>query len=257
MLKGELIVLAIRTLLVVDAEGFSRNRDSDLPGLHIEIRDAVAAACDRSGLSDTWKAVRFLESRGDGLLAALPQEAAVPLIHPFSDRLQDVLAESAQRLRALGLRLRLRVALHFGLVDDEHPVAPGISAATNDVCRLVDCEPLKAALRNSDPDVTFVAVIVSSEAFETFVRGGHTGLQPSQFTKIQAKVKQFDRPAFLYVPAPSECKLPEQSQVDGVPHTAASSPASGTSLKRVKVTGKAAQNIIGNQVGGSIWQERS
>ena len=112
-------------------------------------------------------------------------------------------AESAPQLRAGGLSLRLRAALHVGLVDDEHPVTAGISAATNDVSRLLDCEPLRMALRDSDPDVTFAAMIVSAEAFDMFVRGGHTGLPPSRFTKVRAQVKQFDRTAYLYVPVPS------------------------------------------------------
>lgn len=248
---------SIRTLLVVDAEGFSRHRDVELPGMHAEIRRIVECACERSGLGDTWKAMRFLQSTGDGVLAVLPLDAMVLLIHPFIDRLQDALAESAPGLRAHGLHLRLRVALHVGLVDDEHPVTAGISTATNDVCRLLDCEPLRAALRDSDPNVTFTAAIVSREAFEMFVRGGHTGLQPSQFTQVRAKVKQFDRSAFLYVPAPSRR---ERADDDLAPDKGTAPPApaptGGMSFGNVSVTGANAQNIIGSQ-GSGIRQERS
>jgi hypothetical protein len=251
------MVSAIRSLLVVDAEGFSRNRDVELPSLHTEIRRVVECACERSDLGGVWKAVRFLQSTGDGLLAVLPLDAMVQLIHPFTDRLQDVLAESAPRLRARGLRLRLRVALHAGLVDDEHPVTAGISTATNDVSRLLDCEPLRAALRDSDPDVTFAAVIVSAEAFEMFVRGGHTGLQPSQFTLGRAKVKQFDRPAHLYIPVHSQCERPDGAQRVAAPPARVPGPTGGMSLGNVSVTGDAAQNVIGNQVGGGIRQERA
>jgi hypothetical protein len=177
------------------------------------------------------------------------------LIHPFADHLQAVLAESAPRLRAEGLRLRLRVALHAGLVDDEHPVTAGISAATNDVSRLLDCEPLRAALRDSDPNVTFVAAVVSAEAFDMFVRGGHTGLPPSRFTQVRAKVKQFDRPAFLYVPTPSEGDRP----ADDVRPGAAGSrpaPAGGMSFGDISVSGHRSQNVIGSP-GGDIRQEMS
>lgn len=145
----------------MDAEGFTRNRDVDLPDLHTEVRHVIEAACERSGLAEAWKSVRFLQSTGDGVLAVLPLDAMGALIHPLLDRLQDVLAESAADLRARGLRLRLRVAVHFGLVDDEDPVTAGISTATNDVSRLLDCEPLRAALRDSDPDITFVAAVTS------------------------------------------------------------------------------------------------
>ena len=246
---------SIRTLLVVDTEGFTRHRDVDLPGLHVEMRRAVETACERSGLADAWKAVRFLQSTGDGVLAVLPLDAMTRLIHPFADHLQAVLAECAPRLRAGGSRLRLRVALHAGLVDDEHPVTAGISAATNDVNRLLDCEPLRAALRDSDPDVTYVAAVVSTEAFDIFVRGGHTGLSPSRFTQVRAQVKQFDRPAFLYVPTPSEGERPAG---DAGPGDAGPPPASGgsTSFGDISVSGRRSQNVIGSP-GGDVRQEMS
>lgn len=247
---------SIHALLVVDAREFSRHPDVELPGLHTEIRRVVERACEDSGLGDTWPAVRCLQSTGDGLLAVLPLDAMIPLIHPFSDRLQDALAESAPRLRARGLRLRLRLALHIGLVDDEDPVTAGISTATNDVNRLLDCEPLRNALTDSDPDLTFAAAIVSTEAFDMFVRGGHTGLRPSQFTRVRAKVKRFDRPAYLYVPAPSRREDTGSAPGAG-PDRPTTGPNGGISLGDVSVSGDAAQNVIGAHVHGDLRQDRS
>jgi hypothetical protein len=247
----------MRSLLVVDAEEFTRNRDVDLADLHSEIRRVVGAACERSGLAETWKAVRFLQGTGDGVLVALPHEAMVSLIDPFIDHLQDVLSEGASQLRARGLRLRLRIALHDGLVDDEHPVTAGISTATNDVSRLLDCDPLRAVLRDSDPTITYVVAIVSAEVFGRFVRGGHTRIPPGRFTKVRAEVKQFDQPAFLYVPTPSQR---EDAHADPPEDADASAPKpaprGGMSFGNISVTGANAQNVIGNQ-GGNIHQERS
>lgn len=247
---------SIRTLLVVDTEGFTRHRDVDLPGLHVEMRRAVESACERSGLADAWKAVRFLQGTGDGVLAVLPLDAMIQLIHPFADHLQAVLAEYARRLRADGLRLRLRVALHAGLVDDEHPVTAGISTATNEVSRLLDCEPLRAALRDSDPNVTFVALIISEETFNRFVRGGYTGLHASRFRKVRAKVKQFDQPAFLYVPIPSDLERPADVEPDDAGSAPARAPAGGMSFGNISVSGQGSQNVIGSQ-GGDIRQDMS
>lgn len=242
----------MRSLFVVDAEGFSRHPDAELPGMHTEIRNVVGRAAERSGLDGAWKAARFVQSTGDGLLVVLPLEAMIPLVHPFAEQLQETLAEAAPRLRSRDLRLRLRVALHVGLVDDEHPITAGISTATNEVCRLLDCEPLRAALRDSDPSVTLTALIVSSEAFEMFVRGGHTGLQPSRFQRVRAKVKQFDRPAFLYVPTPSYGADPE----DPPPAGGLDTPASPSgSPGGVSVTGDNTQSVIGVQA-RDIRQER-
>jgi hypothetical protein len=247
-----------RALLTVDAEGYSRNRDAELPVLHTKIRYAVECACEQSGLGEAWRGVRFLQSTGDGLLAVLPYDAAALLIYPFADRLQEALAQIAPQLRASGLSLRLRAAMHVGLVDDEDPVTGGISAATNDVSRLLDCEPLRAALRDSDPNITFAAMVVSAQAHDLFVRGGHTSLQPSQLTEVRATVKQFDQVAYLYVPVPS-CRVQSDDQPDAHVALGESLPASlgGVTVSRVSVTGNGSQNVIGNQVGGSIYQKRS
>lgn len=251
------MVPPFRTLLTVDAEGYSRNPDAELPTLHVRIRDAVGRACEQSGLHSTWQEVRVLQSTGDGLLAVLPIDATASLIYPFADRLQEDLAELAPDLRSRGLSLRLRVAVHMGLVDDENPVTGGISAATNDVSRLLDCEPLRAALRDSDPAATFSAMIVSAETFDQFVRGGHTGLQPTRFTRVRAQVKQFDRTAYLYVPVPSHRAPDDLRQPDTVSRNPSSAPQGGVSVSHVSVTGSGAQNVIGGHVGGSLRQQRS
>lgn len=226
-----------RTLLVVDAEEFSRNRDSELPRMHTEIRNILARACERSNLGGAWKNARFRQSTGDGILAVLPPDTTAALFHPFPDHLQDALATVAPRLRTRGVRLRLRVALHTGLVDDERPVTAGISTATTDVNRLLDCAPLRLALRDSDPDVTFTALIASAEAFEMFVRGGHTAVPPSRFTRVRAKVKRYDRPAYLYVPTPSVREHPDDEAPpdpdSGAPRPR---PAGGMSAGNVTVT---------------------
>ncbi|RFU40628.1 hypothetical protein DZF91_16160 [Actinomadura logoneensis] len=246
-----------RSLLVVDAAGFSRHPDARLPALHTEIRAALDAACEASGLGDLWRAADFRQSTGDGVLALLPHEATAALVHPFADRLQDVLAEAAPRLRAEGVSLRLRVAVHVGLVDDRHPVTAGIGTATNDVCRLLDSEPSRAALAGSDPDVTFAALIISSEVFDTYVRGGHVAaLPPSRFARVRAKVKQFDRPAYLYVPVPSTAPDAPASEPPG--RSPARPPApGGVSIDGLTLSGDGNQNVIGSWTGGDIRQERA
>jgi hypothetical protein len=249
------MIPSFRGLLVVDAEGFSRHPDAELPGLHAEIRRIVQETCERSGLLTVWQSLRVLQSTGDGLFAILPLEAMTSLIHPFSDHLQDILAETAPSLRARGVRLRLRVALHVGLVDDEDPETAGVSGATNDVHRLLDCQPLRDALLGSAPDVTFVATIVSSEVFDAYVRGGHTKLRPTQFTRVRATVKQFDRPAYLYIPVPSTREAGSDPAPDSSDHP--STPPADPHRSHVSVTGDGSQNVIGSHVRGGIRQKRS
>jgi hypothetical protein len=247
---------AYRALLVVDAEKFSSHRDSELRDVHLEIRHVLAAACETSGLGETWRAVRFMQPTGDGVLAALPYEAAPKLIDPFPRRLQEALAASAQKLRGRALRLRLRVALHIGLVDDEHPEAPGLSTAVIDVNRLLEAQPLRAALAESDPDVTFAAFIVSTDLFGDYVRGGRTGLRESQFTEVRVQVKEYERLAYLYVPTPSRVESPSPSAGDAA--AAVPSPTTGgVSVSGITIQGDGSRNAFGNTVGRDLRQEQS
>ncbi|MBA9003028.1 hypothetical protein [Thermomonospora cellulosilytica] len=192
-----------KALLAVDAEGFSTHSDAALPDLHLDIQETIGHTCMASGLAEAWASATFKESTGDGVLVILPLTALPRLVAPFASCLQNALAALAPRLRAKGVRLRVRVAVHVGPVDDRRTQAPGISKATIDVSRLLDSDSLRAALSNSDPDVTFVALLLSSEAFEYCVEGGRTSLRPSQFTRVEATAKQFHRPAYLHVPTPS------------------------------------------------------
>ncbi|MFD0856306.1 hypothetical protein ACFQ07_28965 [Actinomadura adrarensis] len=250
-----------RALLVVDAERFSAHPDVKLPDLHMEIRHALAEACHASGggLGEAWENARFMESTGDGVLAVLPHELSAALIDPFPRRLQDVLHDAAPGFRSRELRLRLRVALHVGLVDDERPDAPGISTATIDVNRLLDSDPLRDALKHSDPRVTFAAFMLSEDIFRHHVLGGRTGMRESQFTEVAVKVKQYSRPAYLYVPVPSTGH-PELRDRSTAPK-----PAQGASAPRpdretvsgITISGDGAQAAIGNTVGGDLRQQRS
>lgn len=244
-----------RALLVVDAERFSSHRDVELRDVHMEIRHVVAAACASSGLDETWRDVRFMESTGDGLLAALPYKAAPRLIDTFPRCLQEALAASAPRLRGRGLRLRLRVALHLGLVDDEHPQAPGVSTAAVDVNRLLNAQALRDALRESDPAVTFAVFILSADLFAAYVKGGRTSLQESQFTEVQVTVKEYERPAYLYVPTPSRLVTPSPPAGDD-PAPAPPPAPGGVSISGIKVSGDGSQNTFGNIVGGDLRLER-
>ncbi|MFI7534952.1 hypothetical protein [Streptosporangium sp. NPDC049376] len=234
-------------LLTVDAEKFSRHRDVDLPHLHMEIRRALSAACTACGLAETWESARFKESTGDGILAVLPGEAIPTLVDPFPARLQEALAAAAPELRARGLRLRLRAALHAGLVDDEREEAPGVSAATVTVCRLCDSEPLRDAIGGSDPDVTFAAFLLSDQVFRDYVAGGRTALRESQFTEVRVRMddKQFSETAYLRVPVPSAVAAP-------LPGTGAPARSDGTSISGVTINGRGSRNAFGNTVNGDF-----
>ena len=197
---------AFQVLLVVDAEQFSTHGDVELRDVSLAIREVLDEALRSSDLVETWRAARFVENTGEGILAVLPAESAPRLMDHFPRCLQEELAERASKPRARGLRLRLRVALHAGLEDDGDSVVPVCTAAI-DVNRPLDAEPLRAALKDSDPDVTFAAFIVSAKLFDTYVAGGWTRLRESQFTQVQVAAKDCGA-AYLYIPAPSPGRTP-------------------------------------------------
>ncbi|WP_157251406.1 hypothetical protein [Nonomuraea typhae] len=192
-----------RALLAADVEGFTAHPDVALPSVSLHLQQAIRGACEASGLGPTWDSLAFRVVKGDGVLAAFPIHALARLVDPFAAQVQRSLSAMMPTLRSRGIRLRLRLALHTGLLDDRRPGAPGVSAATNTVSRLLNSRPLYRALEASDPDTTFTALLLSSEVFENAVLGGRTALRPSQFTKVEATAKRFRRTAYLYVPTPS------------------------------------------------------
>jgi hypothetical protein len=77
---------------------------------------------------------------------------------------------------------------------------------TNDTFRLLDSKPIREKMDSSNPDVTFLAAIVSQHVFEDVVRAGYTtDLHPDRLEHVIAEVeeKEFAQPAWIYVPRPS------------------------------------------------------
>ncbi|OLF08589.1 ATP-binding protein [Actinophytocola xanthii] len=148
-----------------------------------------------------WEKCEY-EDRGDGALVLGPAELPKgPFIEGLPGALLAALAEH-NRTNRPQRRVRLRMALHAGEINyDEHGVT---STAINLAFRLLDAEPLKAELAGS-PDA--LAVIVSSWFFDEVVRHSD-GLDQDDFTPVQAKVKETDVGAWLYLPRPAPAGRP-------------------------------------------------
>lgn len=98
-------------------------------------------------------------------------------------------------------RIRLRMALHAGEINyDEHGVT---AAAINLTFRLLDSQPLKAALADS-PGV--LALIASSWFFDEVIRHS-TAADPAAYRQVRVHVKEsatvgwIGRPDYAYPPA--------------------------------------------------------
>ena len=132
------------------------------------------------------------EDRGDGLFVLVPAEVPKALL---AESLPPALVTA---LRAHNgrhpepERIRLRMALHAGEVHyDQHGVT---AVAVNLAFRLLDAQPLKAALAHS---AGVLAVIVSSWFFEEVVR--HSGTSPG-YRPVEVAVKETMTTGWICLP---------------------------------------------------------
>ena len=132
------------------------------------------------------------EDRGDGVFVLVPAEVPKALL---AKSLPPALV-TALRAHNDGHpgpeRIRLRMALHAGEVHyDQHGVT---AVAVNLAFRLVDADPLKAALTSSSG---VLAVIVSSWFFEEVVR--HGGAAPG-YRPVEVAVKETTTTGWICLP---------------------------------------------------------
>ncbi|MEJ3746283.1 hypothetical protein WEI85_23705 [Actinomycetes bacterium KLBMP 9797] len=147
----------------------------------------------------------LIQQGGDGELAILPpgtsERVVVSRLAPIVDRL---LREHNQGL-ASEAKVRLRIAVHQGLVHLDG--ANGFpSEAIVHVCRLVDSPQLKAMLRRF-PGAN-VALIISDSLYHDVVRH-YQDLRPEQFACVSARLpeKNFNATAWIYVPGENAAEL--------------------------------------------------
>ncbi|MEV6302272.1 hypothetical protein AB0M02_22840 [Actinoplanes sp. NPDC051861] len=139
------------------------------------------------------------QQAGDGELAILPPGASErTLVSKLSPTL-DRLLRQYNLGRTPDGRIRLRVAVHQGLVHvDGANGFPGEAVVT--VSRLIDSPALKDALKRRFPKAN-VALMVSDQLYADVVRE-YQDLRPDLFQRVLAELpeKEFSQPAWLYVP---------------------------------------------------------
>jgi len=182
-----------RTLVSVDVRGYGsatgRRQASIQQGL-VELLDASAAA---AGLR---RAAWDRQQAGDGEFAVLPaDESETALIDDFVRHLAALVNDYNDE-RKKDARLRLRLALHNGIVERAANGYAGAAAVV--VGRLVESAAAKAA-QAASPGSGLV-VIVSNRVFVDTVLQGHTLLPARAFRKVAVQIKEYSDNAWLYVP---------------------------------------------------------
>ncbi|MFD1149843.1 hypothetical protein [Saccharothrix hoggarensis] len=182
-----------RVLLSLDVENYSARTDVDQYGVQRALVTVVEDAAARAGFDRSrWK----VQGSGDGELAVLPADTAEKrVVDDLPRALVDALAAHNGTARR-ELKLRLRVAVHQGLVR----ATPGgyAGAGVVAVSRMVDSAPGRLALR-ACPDVDLV-ILLSPLLYADLVVQGHTRLSTEDFREVPVVAKTFRGTAWLHVP---------------------------------------------------------
>jgi hypothetical protein len=182
-----------RVLISLDAKGYSELNDIEQHELQQELLDVIRAAALRGGFDRTQWSV---QPSGDGELAVLPADATEwTVIDEVPVALTHVLAEYNDGRRGPA-RLRLRLAIHQGLVRRAAGGYAGHGAVT--VTRLVDSAPTRQALI-ACPAADLV-LILSPALFNEVVLQRHTRLSDKDFRKVSISNKNFQSLGWLHVP---------------------------------------------------------
>ncbi|GAA2809596.1 hypothetical protein GCM10010441_37720 [Kitasatospora paracochleata] len=182
-----------QTILLTDIEGSGLRDDLEKPVIRRTMYEVVHAALRAAGAERTQYRTA---DRGDGVMLLI--DPAVPRPRLLRAVLRDLADDltSRNRLAGPGTRVRLRVVLHGGEVSRD---PEGESGADLDAAfRMLDAEPLRAALRASDGPVV---VGVSDFVHRGTVRHGYPGIPPESFRRTEFTAKEGVLPLWVNGPA--------------------------------------------------------
>ena len=201
-------VLARRGMIGTDIERYSQRSAPDQYEAQRVYDRVIAQAAQDAGLRcEDWRR----QAAGDGEFIVLPDGVHEPrvigaMLPAAAARLREY-----NRSRTADCRVRLRVAVHHGLIHlDGAQGFPGPSAVQ--VARLLDATPVRNILRQRPG--TNLAAIVSREVFEDIVANRYADLRPELFQRVRVEDpgKLFVAEAWVYAP---------EEDVTRPPHTTA------------------------------------
>lgn len=238
-----------RGVLVVDTKGFGANSDVQQEILVDTLPEVVWQAFDWAGLPQIRGEAVFPHLTGDGIGLGFDAKYLPWVVGRYFDALQAALAERDKWVRSHGTRLRMRASVHVGPVrvpEGEGEVAV-VGSTVITTHRLLDTGPVRDLLSRSDPDQTFLSVIISQRVFDDVVASGLATLPESRLVARTVTNKEFTGTAYLYVPNPSGDLLRHGFGADPEPEPAAEAPARTTYKYVNRITGGTSGTTI--QVG--------
>ncbi|RKN22591.1 hypothetical protein D7147_08070 [Micromonospora musae] len=182
-----------RLIMAVDMESYSRHDDAGQARVQTDFRHLMQRAAEQCGLQRTgWE----IQPTGDGELALFPPGTSEPRVIADLVPAMDRILRDHNRDVAPHAKVRLRVAIHQGLVTKTENGYAGSAVVA--AARLVDADPLKDALKRF-PQAT-VVMIVSSTIFREVVSQSYSGIRKERYGRVDVRVKSFAEDAWIFVP---------------------------------------------------------
>lgn len=177
----------------MDAKSYSSRGEVDQREVQRGIVAVAGAAARAAGL---YRGDWITQGGGDSEFAVLPStEPEIVVVDRYVRELNAELQRYNARLRP-EVRLRLRVAMHFG------PLSPAelgyAGPAPVVVARLLDAAVLRAAL--AEVESADMALLLSEQIYKDTVASLATTWRPDEFREVRVRQKEFDGPAWLCVP---------------------------------------------------------
>ncbi|MEU6818550.1 hypothetical protein [Streptomyces sp. NPDC046860] len=184
---------ARRSLFSVDAEGYGRSHPRRQHWMQDAIDHVLTQAATEVGFErERWQT----QFAGDSAFSVLGADESEPLLVDDFVRHLDSGLREVNDGREAAARLRLRAAIHHGVAV---PARGGFSDhGAVETARILDCGPLREALRLSPSAV--LAVAVSREVFHTVIGGAYTTLRAEEFREARVRTKEFDDAVWIRVP---------------------------------------------------------
>ncbi|MFC4057372.1 hypothetical protein ACFOWE_03655 [Planomonospora corallina] len=182
-----------RLLLKTDIVGYGTRDDRDQ---HVIQRNFLHLLEDAAAAAGLNRRKWFTQSSGDGEFAVLPGNEPEPrVVDEFVRQLDKALGRHNAGVLP-SARMRLRVAIHFGVVSSADNGISGAAAVT--VGRLLDCAPLREAITSEES--ANLALIVSDEIYRGTIAGHHTTWDDGAFRRVTVQVKELTAHAWILVP---------------------------------------------------------
>ncbi|MFG2169463.1 hypothetical protein [Micromonospora chersina] len=182
-----------RLIMFVDMERYSRHDDMGQVHAQENFRLLMSRAAEHCGLDRSgWE----IQETGDGELAIFPPGTSEPRVVADLVPALDRILRDHNRQAASNARVRMRVALHQGLVTQTANGYAGTAVVT--AARLVEADAVKDAL-NQFPDAG-VAMIVSAGIYRDVVCQSYSGIREDRYRRVDVLVKSFEAEAWVFVP---------------------------------------------------------